>query len=324
MKDDSADLAKTVKNGGVGREAAVPRRTWLKRTMGGLLAAGSGAGFYAWQIEPEWVEFVRRPLVIRGLPKLLAGCSLVQISDIHIGPDVADSYLIRSFKRIAAEQPDIVVFTGDFLTLQGDGRPPIDQMKVVLRHFPQGKLATIGILGNHDYGIRWKEDRVATTVVKLAEDAGLKMIRNQSCQVNGLQIVGFDDLLGPNFGGPQVLKNTDLHQPTLVLCHNPDALDFPIWNGYDGWILSGHTHGGQCKAPFLRPPIVPVHNKRYIAGEIPLADGRRVYVNRALGQSMRVRFNVRPEVTLFQLASDLAGTPTLSVAEASSKSIRIG
>ena len=68
-----------------------------------------------------------------------------------------------------------------------------------------------------------------------------------------------------------------------------------------GWVLAGHTHGGQCKPPFLRPPALPVRNKRYSAGAIDAGNGRTLYINRGLGHLIRVRFNVRPEITLFTL-----------------------
>ena len=43
-------------------------------------------------------------------------------------------------------------------------------------------------------------------------------------------------------------------------------MDEPAWWGdYQGWVLAGHTHGGQCKAPFLPPPLLPVKNARYAA-----------------------------------------------------------
>ena len=64
-----------------------------------------------------------------------------------------------------------------------------------------------------------------------------------------------------------------------------------------------HTHGGQCKAPFLAPPILPVRNKRYSAGEFDVGQGRRMYINRGIGHSIPVRFNARPEITVFTLAS---------------------
>ena len=47
-------------------------------------------------------------------------------------------------------------------------------------------------------------------------------------------------------------------RPTIVLVHNPDVQDLPIWGGVRAWLLSGHTHGGQLKPPFLPPPILPV------------------------------------------------------------------
>ncbi len=286
------------------QRALLTRRKWIKRVAGSVTLGAVGIGLYSWRIEPHWVEVVERLMAIKNLPSSLEGRTLVQISDIHIGEAVDDAFLIDWFQRVAAWAPDIVVFTGDFLTLKHDKSLPIDQMKSVLSHFPRGKLATIGILGNHDYGVRWKDVKAANVVTGIAEDAGLDMVRNGMRNVDGLQIVGFDDYLSPNFGGEKVLKDIDLTPPTLVLCHNPDVVDLPIWSSYRGWILSGHTHGGQCKVPFLTPPLLPVLNTRYAAGEIPLSDGRRLYVNRALGHSMRVRFNVRPEVTIFRLTAD--------------------
>jgi len=90
-------------------------------------------------------------------------------------------------------------------------------------------------------------------------------------------------------------------RPTIVLCHNPDAQDEPIWTGVRGWVLAGHTHGGQVKPPFLPPLVVPVRNKRYTAGEFDVGPGRTLYINRGLGHLTKVRFNVRPELTLFTL-----------------------
>lgn len=260
-----------------------------------------GLGFYTWRFEPHWVEVVRRNMAIDGLPASLEGRTLVQISDIHIGDRVDEAFLISWFRRVAEWKPDIVVFTGDFLTLRRDGSLPIEQMERVLSEFPHGNLATLGILGNHDYGVGWSDAQAANVVTGIARNAGFDMLRNQTREVAGLQIIGFDDAWGTNFAGRRVLRNVDLRQPSLVLCHNPDVADLPIWNGYRGWILSGHTHGGQCKAPLFPPPLLPIQNNRYASGEIALDDGRRLYVNRALGHSMRVRFNVRPEVTVFSL-----------------------
>ena len=98
-----------------------------------------------------------------------------------------------------------------------------------------------------------------------------------------------------------MLRSIDQQQANIVLCHNPDVADEPVWGDYGGWILSGHTHGGQCKPPFLNPPLLPVRNTRYTAGQFDLAGGRTLYINRAVGHLWPVRFNVRPEITLFEL-----------------------
>jgi predicted MPP superfamily phosphohydrolase len=119
--------------------------------------------------------------------------------------------------------------------------------------------------------------------------------------VQGLTVFGLDDYWGPRFRPSALFADFVPGSPAIALSHNPDSCDAPVWGRYDGWILSGHTHGGQCKPPFLPPPILPVENKRYSAGEFPLSGGRRLYINRGIGHLTRVRFNVRPEVTLFTL-----------------------
>jgi predicted MPP superfamily phosphohydrolase len=47
--------------------------------------------------------------------------------------------------------------------------------------------------------------------------------------------------------------------------------------------------------------MLPVKNKKYTAGKIELAEERTLYINRALGHLWQVRFNVRPEITIFTL-----------------------
>jgi len=100
------------------------------------------------------------------------------------------------------------------------------------------------------------------------------------------------------------MKNFNPQKANIVLCHNPDVCDLNIWKNYNSWILSGHTHGGQCKPPFLAPPMLPVKNKKYSAGLIQLEKNRTLYINRALGHLWQVRFNVRPEITIFELVED--------------------
>jgi predicted MPP superfamily phosphohydrolase len=270
-----------------------------RRFLEGLLAAPVLAGLYTWRIEPGWVEFVRRNLPIANLPPTLAGKTLVQLSDIHIGPQVSDDYIASVFAQVTALKPELVVHTGDLISYAGP--KTLEQARAVTAGFPRGQLGTFAILGNHDYGRNWSEPLVAQQVADLLSEAGCTVLRNTIAEVAGLKIIGFDDLWSKRFAPGPVLAAYAPEQPALVLTHNPDTCDLPGWAAYRGWILAGHTHGGQCKPPFLPPPLLPVGNRRYTAGEFALTDGRKLYINRGVGHLLRVRFNVRPEVTVFTL-----------------------
>ena len=224
----------------------------------------------------------------------------MHLSDIHVGPRVDDEYVITTFKRVQALAPDIVVVTGDLLSYH----PAIfEQLPNVYRHFPKGRLATLAIPGNHDYGVNWAHPEVVQRLADTVAPFGIRMLRNEVYDVDGLQVAGLDDLWGDRFDLHTTLRQLNADKASIALSHNPDTVDLPGWDKFEGWILAGHTHGGQCKAPFLPPPLLPVRNRRYTCGEFDLDGNRRLYISRGVGHLLRVRFNVRPEATLFELRS---------------------
>ena len=288
------------------------------------LGVAAGGGLYAWQIEPFWVEIVRRPMPLANLPQALVGKTLLQVSDIHVGPRVSSDYLIRSFVAAQSLEPDFVAFTGDFVSFRSAHE--VRELARVLRSMPHGRLGTVASLGNHDYGRNWQNIAVADDISRVATDAGMVVLRNDVRTIGGLQFAGLSDYWSPEFGAnhgwppkgvlhaspssPFVRAGTDAAaalrllapgQPAVVLSHNPDAQDLPIWEGVSGWVLAGHTHGGQVRAPFLPPPVLPVKNRRYTSGEFAVGPERTLYINRGLGFYIQVRFDVRPELTLFTL-----------------------
>ena len=276
------------------------RRKFLKKAALGTIGVSTvSAGIYVTEVEPFWLEFVQRPLPIENLPDKLVGKTLMQISDVHVGNGFDYQYIIDSFKKAKEFNPDYVVYTGDYVSYENEQQ--FDQLSKVLPYAVKGKLGTVGILGNHDYGKDWAEQEVADQITKQLNQAGIEILNNEQVELHGLNLIGFDDYWGLNFAPANVMKQYDPGKANLVLCHNPDVCDLDVWNNYRGWILAGHTHGGQCKAPFLNPPMLPVKNKKYSSGEIDLQDGRKLYINRALGHLLQVRFNVRPEITLFEL-----------------------
>lgn len=274
------------------------RRNFIKG-ISGLAGLTALTGLYTWKIEPFWMEFVHKDMPVKNLPDHLVGKILVQISDIHVSNRFNYQYIIDSFKKAQKLNPDFVAYTGDYVTYESHEQ--FRQLKEVLPFATKGKLGTVGILGNHDYGKGWRENEVAEEIISILKDSKITILRNEQKDIAGLNFIGLDDLWGANFDPEHATKHYDASKANIALCHNPDVCDMDVWNGYQGWILAGHTHGGQCKPPFLPPPLLPVENSRYSAGEIDLNDGRILYINRALGHLWPIRFNVRPEITVFKL-----------------------
>lgn len=280
-----------------------PRRLTRRRLLQGAAAAtalgGLGTLGYAWRVEPHWIEVVHRELPLRGLSSSLNGSRLVQISDLHLGAQVSEDYIIEALDRVGSLNPDFFVITGDFVTF--DGKPCLDALRRVAPSLARGNRVSIAILGNHDYGHRFDDEKVAAEIESILKSSGVKVLRNALLQFDGLQIFGLDDLWGSNFEIGPMMKRANPERGAIALCHNPDGADRGEWGAFQGWILCGHTHGGQCSFPLIGTPILPVRNKSYVSGAIDLGGGRMMSINRGLGHLQRIRFRARPEITVFTL-----------------------
>ncbi len=268
-----------------------------------ILLGGLGISnlLYALQIEPFWVEFVKHDMPITNLPKKLKGKTVMHISDLHVGDRFDRQYLIDAFREAKKYKPDYVVYTGDFINYE-DISTHGNKLHEVMSQAVKGDLGTFAVLGNHDYGKKWKNEDIASHVIDTLKKFDINVLRNEIQEAEGLYFMGIDDCWSDNFKPKNALKDYRTEQPTLTLCHNPDVCDMDVWEDYQGWILSGHTHGGQVKPPFLPPFVIPVKNKLYTSGLFELSNNRKLYINRALGHLYQVRFLVRPEITLFTLS----------------------
>jgi predicted MPP superfamily phosphohydrolase len=278
------------------------RRDFIKKSILTSFSLSLLSGLYAWQIEPFWLEFVRLEMPLTNLPEELKSKTLMQISDLHVGSRFDYQFIIQSLEEASKHKPDFVVYTGDFVHLS-NGKVEYEKLDKVLKHLTKGSIGTIAVLGNHDYGVNWSEPDVANTITNKLKDNNVTVLRNDSIEFNGINFIGIDDYWSLNFDGNKAMKSYKSNKANVTLCHNPDVCDLNIWGNYNSWILSGHTHGGQVKPPFLDAPILPVQNKKYSAGKISLDNERTLYINRALGHLWQVRFHVRPEITIFELTN---------------------
>jgi predicted MPP superfamily phosphohydrolase len=273
------------------------RRAFLL-TSAGLVTGGVGVAAYTRYLEPQWLEITRRPMPIRELPASLVGKTLVQLSDIHVSDMVSDAYVLDTFDQVRRLHPDIVVYTGDFTSYH----PGLfGHAERIYESMPCGGLGTFASLGNHDYGEQWSHPKDAMRMSAMLRNLGVTVLINEVANVGGLQIVGLGDLWARAFDPARAFAQMAPDAPAVALSHNPDSVDLDGWQPFSGWILSGHTHGGQCKPPFLPPPVLPVKNKRYTSGAFAINGDRQMYISRGVGTVLPVRFNVRPEVTVFTL-----------------------
>lgn len=280
----------------------ISRRKFLRRTA----VAAVATAVYAVGVEPRWVSVERSQLPVPNLPDSLAGKIAVQISDLHIGSRVGDDYLKAQFDYIKSLSPDFVFFTGDFLDSPSDWH--MRKAEPFLKEFPRGSIGTACVLGNHDFGCQQSEltqyANNSRQLVDLFERADLNLLLDQSIDLGGLHVAGLRDFW---FGGfdreSAALAIESLASlPSIVLSHNPDTVDLPIWDNYQSWVLCGHTHGGQCTFPLVGAPVIPVANKRYVSGSYDIQGGHKLYISRGIGHTHRVRFMARPEITIFDLA----------------------
>ncbi|MHB9032739.1 MAG: metallophosphoesterase [Anaerolineae bacterium] len=274
-------------------------RRQVLRLFGGMTLACAGVGAYAWGLEPEWLRVVERSLPIANLPASLEGARLVQLSDLHAGPRVPQDYLAACMRRANALAPDLTVITGDFIHYTGE--QDLQSALELMELLEPGRLGAWAVLGNHDYGPDWGNMRLADRLTAGLAERGVRVLRNDLALVEGLLLAGIDDYWGPRFAPELVVPRVDWSGPALTLCHNPDSADTECMAAVRGWILAGHTHGGQVKLPLMDPFIVPSLNPRYTLGEIDLGGGRWMYINCGLGYGVRLRLGVRPEITLFHL-----------------------
>ncbi|GHI01414.1 metallophosphoesterase [Neobacillus kokaensis] len=274
----------------------------MKRTIGSLftlLGLSSGGYYYANKIEPSMLSIEQMDIIHPLIPKSFDGIRIVQFSDTHLG----FQYNIKQIKKLAHRinqlKPDIILFTGDLLD-EPNKYTEINRLLPILDslHAPLGKFC---IFGNHDHG-GYGSDLYRN----IMEAANFTVLLNQSSTIklqdgSRIYLLGIDDAM---LGTPDIsiaMKNVPKHHFTILLSHAPDlaedALRYPIHLQ-----LSGHSHGGQVKIPFIGALIKPPFAQKYLEGLYSLGDNNQLtlYVNRGIGTTrLPFRFLSKPELTVF-------------------------
>jgi predicted MPP superfamily phosphohydrolase len=283
-------------------DRASPRhrgRFRLARWVGRSLAHLS----YAVLVEPTWLEVNHLEIPVAGAPA--AGrLRIVQLSDFHFQRRVPEKYIEHCIRSANAEEPDLVALTGDYIH---KGPRFVDRIAEMLSHL-KAPLGVYAVLGNHDHAVRnsWGLRSYPMLHRKIAaslERHGIRVLHNELEVLEHagarFQISGVDDLWSRRCRPDLALAQLDPEFPHVMLAHHPRTIELIAGKRCD-LMLSGHTHGGQVHTRRFGSPALGRKMKRYAAGLYSVADSH-LYVNKGIGYGLKIRFNRRPEIAVFDL-----------------------
>jgi predicted MPP superfamily phosphohydrolase len=126
--------------------------------------------------------------------------------------------------------------------------------------------------------------------------------RAQAIERDGARIwlAGVNDVLSGSADLTKALRAVPADDAVILLAHEPDYADYAARFPID-LQLSGHSHGGQIRLPFMPPLFLPPLAKKYILGEYQVGP-LSLYTNAGLGTvELPLRFNCPAEITLLTL-----------------------
>ncbi len=260
-----------------GELAESEQRMALLRLLGGAAAMLTGFTGGVALLEGMGAPRIRQIEVqLKRLPVLLDGTTLVQLTDLHVGPTIGRGFMERIVQRSNALEPDVVVITGDLV----DGRVSDLAEAVEPLGALRARWGVYFVTGNHEYysGVNEWLDHLGSL--------GVRTLRNQRVTIgetpHSFDLAGIDDHSSHGYPGhgpdlPRALAGRDPSRELVLLAHQPRAVTEAAKHGV-GLQLSGHTHGGQIWPFNWAVRLVQPH----VAGFARLRD-TILYVSRGSG-----------------------------------------
>lgn len=260
---------------------------------------------YTYFIEPNRLVIKNISLNVPNWDKDLNGFKIVAVSDIHGGSHTITDEKIRYIaEQINAQNPDIVVILGDFVSQANDDQPikqsplkmPIETIAQNLQSL-KAKYGIFVVIGNHDWWYSEEKCRQAF------EKIGFNVLENEtkSFVVNNktVTVLGIEDFWKRRqVDVKDILDKLPKKENIIGITHNPDSFDQTP--AEISILFAGHTHGGQVNFPLIGAPIVPAKHE-FTAGHVQ-KNGKNLFVTSGIGTSgLPFRFRVPPEIVVVTL-----------------------
>jgi uncharacterized protein len=258
---------------------------------------------YIFHIEPNWLQVTQVTVTLPHLSKEFDRYRIVQLSDLHMDSWMTAERLSRVVKLANQQKADLAVITGDYVTMRHSFYGPL--LTPVLAEL-KATDGAVGILGNHDY--YWDSP---DTMAPFVEKAGVVMLENQVYTIRRgtaqLNIAGVKDIWTNQAQIDRMLAETLAALPSqgtnIMLAHEPEFVELVAATDRFDLQVSGHSHGGQVRIPFL-PKILPPMVGNYPTGLYQVRNTFQ-FTSRGVGTvPPRARFNCRPEIVVLELRAN--------------------
>lgn len=223
---------------------------------------------------------------------------VVHFTDTHLDNNYNIKDLQKLVRIINLQDPDIVVFTGDFIDSVDDHQYPEDAI-VVLKEI-KANLGKYAVYGNHDYGAKgykyYSNMMQKSGFQLLVNDSRILLYEGQKIRISGLD----DALLGsPDYEKVAGFFREDVYD--ILLLHEPDQADYFLPFSVE-LVLGGHSHGGQIRLPFIGAVTTPPLSEKYIKGLYKIGPTQNIYVSSGVGTtSIPARILNPPEIAVFDI-----------------------
>jgi predicted MPP superfamily phosphohydrolase len=253
-------------------------------------------------LAPNRPRIIRQEFFLPRWPERLNGFTVAMLSDFHYDPYFSIHPLHAAIAMVNRLHPDLIALTGDFVSVPLVG----DETKAAFAAEPCARLlrqmtaphGLWAVMGNHD------DATDAEHVTHALQAENIRVLANQSEPIeqdgSRFWLAGVNDVISGTADLSKTMHRVPAGEPVILLAHEPDFADeasqYPI-----DLQLSGHSHGGQIRIPFLPPLYLPELAKKYVWGTYHVGP-LTLHTSAGLGTiGIPMRLNCPPEVTVLTL-----------------------